>query len=342
MGRDKALLEYGGETVLARLTRELSGGELLISAAKAGEYERFGCRVVYDENVGIGPMEGMRRLIMEAESEWMFLCAADMPLLRRELAGYIGEFISSDYDCCVVTSGGRVHPLCGVYSKRVLPAIEEQIAAGQYKLSEALRRVRTKYVPLEHTRFDARMLENVNTPRDYDRLFAPRIVCVCGHKNSGKTTLACRLIELFCRDGYTAAAIKHDGHDCVADAPDTDSARFIEAGAVCSAVFADTRYALTGRGTVTPETLIGQICRMPEPPDILIIEGLKATGYPKIELMRGSGGESVCSGAPPMLLATEAPPSDTLPIPAFQRDDVAGIYARLKRELGMEAAGRGA
>lgn len=341
MGQDKTLLRYGGETMLEHLARELSGGELLISAAQEGDYERFGYRVAYDENRGIGPIEGMRRLLAESESEWMFLCAADMPLLRRELAEYVGEFISSDYDCCVVTSGGRVHPLCGVYSKRVLPVIGEQIAAGQYKLTEVLQRVRTKFVPLEYARFDARMLENVNTPRDYARLFTPRVFCVCGPKHSGKTTLACRLIEAFRGDGYTVAAIKHDGHDCVVDAAGTDTARFTESGAVCSAIFTDTRYALTVREKTEPEALIGQIRRLPEPPDVLIVEGLKASNYPKIELMRGNGGESVCTGAPPMLLATEAPPSNTLTISAFQRDNVTGIYARLKRELAMEAVAFG-
>ena len=340
MGQDKALLRYGGETMLEHLARELSGGELLVSAAKEGEYERFGYRVVYDENRSIGPIEGMRRLLTESESEWMFLCAADMPLLRRELAEYVSDFISSDYDCCVVTCGGHVHPLCGVYSKRVLPVIGEQIAAGQYKLSGVLQRVRTKIVPLEYTRFDARVLENVNTPRDYARLLAPRVFCVCGHKNSGKTTLICRLIEAFRSGGYTVAAIKHDGHDCVVDAPDTDTARFTESGAVFSAIFTNTRYMLTVREKTEPEALIKQIRQLPQPPDILIVEGLKASNYPKIELMRGSGGESVCAGAPPMLLVTEAPPSD-LTIPAFQRDSVMEIYARLKIELGMEAVAVG-
>lgn len=297
MGRDKALLRYGGETLLERLARELSGGELLISAAHPGAYERFGYRVVYDERRGVGPIEGIRRLLTEAESERLFLCAADMPLLRRELAEYVGEFVSSDYDCCIVTSGGRLQPLCGVYAKSALPVIEEQLAAGRYRLSDVLRRARTKYIPLEYTRFDARMLENVNTPRDFERLFAPRVLCVCGEKHSGKTTLVCRLIEALRRDGYAAAALKHDGHDCFADAPDTDTARFTAAGAVCSAIFTDTRYALTLAERTEPEALIAQIARMANPPDVLLIEGLKASSYPKLELRRGSSAQGRTCGS---------------------------------------------
>ena len=337
MGQNKALLHYGGETMLEHIVRELSDGEMLISAAEPGTYERFGCRVVLDENRDIGPIEGIRRLLTESEHDWMFLCAVDMPLLRREVAEYVGEFLSSDYDCCIMTSGGRVHPLCGAYAKSVAPVIEEQIAAGQYKLSEVLHRVRTKYVPLEYTRFDDRVLENVNTPQEYAHLFAPRIFCVCGHKNSGKTTLICRLIEAFRRDGYAVAAIKHDGHDCFSDVAESDTARFSEAGAECSAIFTDTRYAFTAHGKLEPEALIDWFRRMPEPPDILIAEGLKASEYPKIELMHGSGEKSVCSGTSPMFFVTEEIPSGDLISRAFQRDDVEGIYAQLRRELGMEA-----
>ncbi len=342
MGRDKALLRYGGETLLERLIREFSGGELLLSAAEAGRYERFGCRVVYDERRGVGPLEGIRRLLTEAESEALFLCAADMPLLRRELAEYVAAFVSSDYDCYIVTRGGRREPLCGIYTKKALPAVEERLAAGRYRLAEVLRRARTKDIPLEYSRFDGKMLENVNTPRDYARLFAPRVFCVCGEKNSGKTTLVCRLIEAFRRDGYRVAALKHDGHDCFADAPGTDTARYAEAGASCAAIFTRTRFALTARESVTPEALIARIGGMADAPDILIVEGLKASAYPKLELRRGGGeGPGVCPLAPPMLLATEKPPAEGLPVPAFQRDDVPAISAWLTRALGMEEFAHG-
>lgn len=337
MGRDKALLPFGGTAMLAYLARELAGGELLISAAEPGMYEHFGFPVVYDEHRDIGPIEGMRRLLMEAESEYLFLCAADMPLLRRELADFLALFLSSDCDCCVATSAGRVQPLCGIYSKNVLGAVEEQIASERYKLSGVLERVRAKYVPLELSRFDARAVENVNTPREYARLFAPRVFCVCGLKHSGKTTLVCRLIEAFRADGYMVATIKHDGHDCFADMPGTDTARCAAAGAACAAVYSDTRFALHVGVKSEPEALIETVCRLTGTPDVLIVEGMKASRYPKLEVMRGDGSaKSVCTFAPPLLLATEEPPADGLPIPAFRRDDIAGIYALLKRELGLE------
>ena len=42
-------------------------------------------------------------------------------------------------------------------------------------------------------------------------------------KNSGKTTLICRLLEIFKDKGLKVAVLKHDGHDFVPDVPGTDT-----------------------------------------------------------------------------------------------------------------------
>ncbi len=334
MGRDKALMRFRGEPMIARIARELAEGEVLVSAAEPGLYEFLGCRVVYDERQDMGPMEGLRRLLTETESEWLFLCAADMPLLRRGLVDYLAEFICSDYDCVVATSGGRVQPLCALYSKRVLPVVEEQLRARRLRMDEVLRRVRTKYVALEYARFDASIVANVNTPEELARLSAPRVLCVCGRKHSGKTTLVCRLIEALRRDGYAVAALKHDGHDCYADAPGSDTARFAAAGAASTAIFTDTRYSLHIGKAAGVEELIQTLCERGGTPDLLLIEGLKASAYPKIELASGGGGDqSICTGAPPVLLATEETPRDGLACRAFGRDDIAGICGWIEETI---------
>ena len=46
-----------------------------------------------------------------------------------------------------------------------------------------------------------------------------RIFAISGVKNSGKTTLICRLLEIFKDKGLKVAVLKHDGHDFVPDVP---------------------------------------------------------------------------------------------------------------------------
>ena len=246
MGQNKALMEFQNETMIGRISREFSKlGEVLVSASKCGLYETEGVRVVYDEIKEIGPIEGIRQLVKASGEDYIFICAADMPFVNTEIARYIAEFISSDYDCYVVADAERVHPLCAIYSKKILPVIEELIREGKYKLMELLNRVRTKYISLEHTDFDRRVLRNVNTKDEFLRLSLPVIFAVSGYTNSGKTWLIEKLINEFILSGYSVGVLKHDGQDHIEEAEGTDTWRHRRAGAVCTLVFSDTKYVLT-------------------------------------------------------------------------------------------------
>lgn len=110
----------------------------------------------------------------------------------------------------------------------------------------------------------------------------PFLFAISGYKNSGKTTLICRLIPELKRRGYRVAVIKHDGHEFIGDVPGTDSFRHREAGACGCAVFSEKRILITkeieaGDECIDEQTLIKAF---PEA-DILLLEGLKNSSYPK-------------------------------------------------------------
>ena len=110
------------------------------------------------------------------------------------------------------------------------------------------------------------------------------MIAVCGLKNSGKTTLLAGLVERCAAYGLKTAAIKHDGHDFTCDVPETDSYRLKEAGAFGVAVFSENRVFIhkETKGRLPAEELIRQF---PEA-DIVFVEGLKDSSYPKIEVIR--------------------------------------------------------
>ena len=70
------------------------------------------------------------------------------------------------------------------------------------------------------------------------------IFAVSGVKNSGKTTLICKLLEIFKRKRLKAAVLKHDGHDFKPDVPGTDTYRQLQAGAYGTVVFSAGKYML--------------------------------------------------------------------------------------------------
>lgn len=334
MGQNKALLKINDRRFIDRISEELgSFSQVLISAAQKGIYEDTGLEIVYDEHQEIGPMEGIYQILRAAKEEYVFICAADMPFVTKELVSYMAEFISSDYDCYVMMDEEHIHPLCAIYSRRILDIIKRQIEDGNYRLMNILNSVRTKYIKLEYTCFDKKVVKNINTRQEYQKLVLPVVFCVSAVKDSGKTGLIIKLINEFIQDGYSVGVIKHDGHDYVMDHEGTDTFRFTQAGAVYSAIFSDRQFSVHSVCKKDIREMISLI----EDTDVIIIEGMKMSGYPKIEVVRSAvSTETVCNPKSLICIATDVVSQDNAACPVFGLDDVSGIFLCVKKYFGLE------
>lgn len=107
---------------------------------------------------------------------------------------------------------------------------------------------------------------------------------VSGQKNSGKTTLVEKLTRELTEKGFLVGVIKHDGHDCYADAPGTDTSRAKEAGAICTGICTSTRFRIDANEPADEKALIESMKRLAQPPDVIILEGFKQTDYPGFDL----------------------------------------------------------
>ena len=129
-----------------------------------------------------------------------------------------------------------------------------------------------------------------------------RIFAISGVKNSGKTTLICRLLEIFKDKGLKVAVLKHDGHDFVPDVPGTDTYCQLQSGAYGTAVFSAGKYMLVKQQPQISEKELAEF--FPEA-DLILLEGFKYSTYPKIEIIRkGNSAESVCNPKKLMAIAT--------------------------------------
>lgn len=119
-----------------------------------------------------------------------------------------------------------------------------------------------------------------------------RILAVSGVKNSGKTTYIGQLLAYLGEKGIKTAVIKHDGHEFEPDVAGTDSWKYRQAGAYGCAVYSGSKFMVIREWPQEdPETLM----RLFPDADLLLLEGFKYSGYPKIELVReGISQEPVC------------------------------------------------
>ena len=150
----------------------------------------------------------------------------------------------------------------------------------------------------------------------------PKVAAVSGVKNSGKTTLIEALIPLLSQKGIRCAVIKHDGHSFECDVPGTDSDRFYRAGAMATAVFSASQSFIRLRREAGVEELIRQM----ENADVVIIEGLKYSSLPKVEVIRKEVSDrSICDSRTLLCIASDTPLSEEMPCPVFDLNDTEGI-----------------
>lgn len=169
----------------------------------------------------------------------------------------------------------------------------------------------------------------------------PPILCFVGRSNSGKTTLIERLIAALVQDGYRIATIKHAGHGFNLDTESKDSWRHKQAGA--STVIVTTKGSLAMFTDVDEEVRVEELRAryVGQGIDLIIAEGWKSEGYPKIVVVRDHVGEVDVS--PEGLLAMVSnKPLDRVPegVPVLDPDDVTGVAAVITRRFPRRSGQR--
>lgn len=111
-----------------------------------------------------------------------------------------------------------------------------------------------------------------------------KVFGITGWKNSGKTTLICRLVAHFSAQGYRVSTIKHTHHDVQFDQPGKDSFKHRDAGAHEVLLASKNRWAIFHEQQQEPE--LDELIRSLEKVDLLLIEGFKQHRHPKIWVYR--------------------------------------------------------
>ncbi|MGE0846526.1 MAG: molybdopterin-guanine dinucleotide biosynthesis protein B [Flavobacteriaceae bacterium] len=150
---------------------------------------------------------------------------------------------------------------------------------------------------------------------------------VTGWKNSGKTTLATRLIGELSGRGYRVSSVKHAHHSFDIDHEGTDSHRHREAGAGEVALVSGRRWALMRELRGEEEPTMREIIARMDPCDIIIVEGYKREDHPKIEARRlDARKHEPLATADDMVVAIASDhPTDSHGRPVFAIDDIREI-----------------
>lgn len=172
MGENKALLKIDGKTLVERVVLLLQEvfAEVFLVGNDRERYRFLNLPVVGDVYRGCGPLAGVHAALLAASHPYVFVAACDMPFLNRPaVAALLAE--APGRDAVVPKMGEYCEPLCAVYAKGCLPAVEEHLQKGIYKISALYPRLDVKFVEMDRVPdFNPEVgFFNVNTPEDLER-----------------------------------------------------------------------------------------------------------------------------------------------------------------------------
>jgi len=178
MGRPKAWLPFGRETMLQRVVR-LVGlaagvGPIAVVAAPGQDLPPLPdhVTVVRDNVCGRGPLQGLAAGLagLPDDVDLVYASATDVPFLRPEWIDCLVALIG-DRDLAIPHVGGYHHPLAAVYRRAtVSPAIEDLLRLDRLRPVFLMEAVRTRVVEADELRAadpELMTLRNLNSPDDY-------------------------------------------------------------------------------------------------------------------------------------------------------------------------------
>lgn len=177
MGRSKASLPFGNESMLGRVVR-IVGEVALPVVVVAGPAQNIpelspGIQVVRDLVANLGPLHGLATGLaaLPDSVEFAFVASTDVPFLQTTWIIHLARSIGEN-DVAIARVGGFLHPLVALYRRR--PAL----SAAHTLLGESRRRVidlidRLASVVLDEPSMRSidpglETLKNLNTPEAYD------------------------------------------------------------------------------------------------------------------------------------------------------------------------------
>jgi len=160
-----------GERLVMRLLHTLAAavpGAAVVLVGAASAYGDLGLEALDDAPAGVGPLGGLRALLLAAEEHGdsaVLALACDLPHLG---AGLVTRLVHEqpDADFVAARTGALWHTLVARYSVRALDAVDAALAAGEHALQRVIGRLGPRARELSLNELERAQLHDWDSPAD--------------------------------------------------------------------------------------------------------------------------------------------------------------------------------
>jgi molybdopterin-guanine dinucleotide biosynthesis protein A len=162
MGRDKALLDWHGVTLLEHmmnLLRTVTDPVLVVGRDQ-----------LCDRLPGLGPLSGIATGLEHSATDANLFLAVDLPHLTEGFLKYLRSRLKNSTFPLLACKIGADYPLCLGIWRPMLPEIQKHLTAGQRSVRRLIETAAAEIISeaeIVTAGFDVGIFRNINTPEDY-------------------------------------------------------------------------------------------------------------------------------------------------------------------------------
>jgi molybdopterin-guanine dinucleotide biosynthesis protein A len=173
LGKPKATLSFGGETLLERQVRQLSSlfrRTVYVTSSREKDLSVPSqvLRLV-DKLPDKGPLGGIWTALSSDEVGDIFVVACDMPFVEKQLVEKVLEQ-KEGYQAVVPVSPRGLEPLLAFYSKDCAALAGKLVKSGKRRVISLLEQIKVRYITEEEVKEvdpEFKSFFNINTEEDY-------------------------------------------------------------------------------------------------------------------------------------------------------------------------------
>lgn len=115
-----------------------------------------------------GPLGRIYTALTNTKTEFNLILSCDIPLISTELLSELISKHNTEAEITVFASESRMHPLIGIYSKKLLPAVKSAIDKDDLKMMNLIANIPHQIISIEES--EKFHLTNINSADELNDL----------------------------------------------------------------------------------------------------------------------------------------------------------------------------
>ena len=134
------------------------------------DYDYLKYDTINDIIMNKGPIGGIYTALVHSDAELNLILSCDIPLISTKIIQELIEKHKSIFDVSIFGETNRIHPLIGIYSKKLVPDLKKAIESNELKMMHFISNANHQLIWVEDD--NKQQFQNINSLLELEELNA--------------------------------------------------------------------------------------------------------------------------------------------------------------------------